>query len=190
VRITKLEDLLPLIAKLPEARRRAIVEGFRDSGARAAARINAALEEDERLHPRREGSTPSPSPARGSKYGNKLVEHEGELFHSVGELRRFIDLQHEQRAGLIKNLQRQVEFPCAVAGVVVCSYFADFTYTTKEGVHVVEDFKGFRTEVYRLKKRMVEAIYKIKILETGAKTKSSLKVSSKHGGRRKKKARK
>lgn len=172
MRITKLEDLLPLIAKLPEARRRAIVEGFRDSGSRAAARINAALEEDERLHPRRGGSTPSPSPARGSKYGNKLVEHEGELFHSVGELRRFIDLQHEQRAGLIKNLQRQVEFPCAVAGVVVCSYFADFVYT-RDGREVVEDFKGYRTEIYRLKKKMVEAAYKIKIFETGAKAKAA-----------------
>lgn len=166
MRINKLEDLLPLIAKLPEKERRAIVEGFRDSGARAAARINAALEEDERLHPRREGAPPSPSPARGSKYGNKLVEHEGELFHSVGEFRRFIELQNEQRAGLIKNLQRQVEFPCAVAGVVVCSYFADFVYT-RAGREVVEDFKGYRTEIYRLKKKMVEAAYNIKIFETG-----------------------
>lgn len=47
-------------------------------------------------------------------------------------------------------------------------YTADFAYETKDGVPVVEDVKGgnaTRTEAYRLRKRIVEAIYGIEIRE-------------------------
>jgi hypothetical protein len=167
------EELTALLAKLPDVKRRAILTAWRDEGERAAARYKAALDAEEARRPARAGdddATGSAKERRGSKYGNRLVEVDGELFHSVGEFRRFRALQLEQRAGLISNLQRQVEFPIAAAGVVVCSWFADFVYI-RDGREVVEDFKGFRTDVYKLKKKFVEAIYKIRIFETGTRQK-------------------
>ena len=164
------EELKELLSRLPEDKRRALLQAWRDEGARTAARINAALEADERSRPRRDAEPSADAGRRGSKFGNQLVEFEGELFHSKGELNRFRELRLEQRAGAISNLRRQVEFPIAAAGVVVCSWFADFVYQ-RAGREVVEDFKGFRTDVYKLKKKFVEAIYKIKILETGTKKK-------------------
>ncbi len=44
---------------------------------------------------------------------------------------------------------------------------ADFSYTdTRTGLVVVEDVKGFKTPLYRWKKRHVEAQYGFRILET------------------------
>jgi len=48
----------------------------------------------------------------------------------------------------------------------VTTYVADFRYKNKEGKEVVEDVKGFKTAIYRLKKKLVKAYYGISILET------------------------
>jgi hypothetical protein len=182
VKVTN-EELKELLSRLPEEKRRALLTAWRDEGARAAARINAALEADAARGNVNRFFEEAPGAPRGSKYGNQLVEHEGELFHSKGELQRFRELQLEQRAGLISNLQRQVEFPIAAAGVVVCSWFADFVYQ-RDGREVVEDFKGFRTDIYKLKKKFVEAIYKIRILETGTKKKTKERRATRRAKRR------
>lgn len=53
--------------------------------------------------------------------------------------------------------------------VVVGKYIADFTYDVlgkDTTTFVVEDCKGFRTPVYRAKKRHFERQYGIAILET------------------------
>ena len=49
-------------------------------------------------------------------------------------------------------------------GAIVGKYYADFKYT-KDGKQVYEDSKGVRTAIYRLKKKIVEAVYNIKIVE-------------------------
>ncbi len=46
-------------------------------------------------------------------------------------------------------------------------YKADFRYeVTATGERVIEDVKGVRTAVYRLKKKLVKALYGIEIIET------------------------
>jgi hypothetical protein len=45
------------------------------------------------------------------------------------------------------------------------TYIADFTYFEKDGQQVIEDVKGVRTPVYRLKKKIIEAEYGIAITE-------------------------
>lgn len=46
-----------------------------------------------------------------------------------------------------------------------CSYVADFVYTTRDGKLVVEDAKGFRTEAYKIKKKLMLWRYGIDIKE-------------------------
>jgi hypothetical protein len=51
--------------------------------------------------------------------------------------------------------------------VRVCDYVADFRYRKgPKGILVIEDVKGMKTPVYRLKKKWFEAQYGLSITET------------------------
>lgn len=85
-------------------------------------------------------------------------------FQSQGEAGRFVDLRMLEKHGSISGLKTQVRFPIVVNGVDCGSYLADFTYR-KDGKEVVEDFKGMKTQLYSLKKKLVEAIHEIEVIE-------------------------
>lgn len=87
-------------------------------------------------------------------------------FDSTREARRYQDLALMQAAGQITKLRRQVPFEIRVNKVYICSWLADFTYTTADGTKCTEDSKGWKTDVYKLKKKLVEAAYNIRIIET------------------------
>ena len=71
-----------------------------------------------------------------------------------------------EKAGLISYLLPQPEYKCKVNGVHVCTYFGDFRYfDKKKNCEVVEDVKGFKTAEYKLKKKLVEALFQITITE-------------------------
>jgi hypothetical protein len=46
-----------------------------------------------------------------------------------------------------------------------CKYIADFVYRDRDGNRVVEDCKGFRTPVYKLKKKLMLHVHGIRIVE-------------------------
>lgn len=102
--------------------------------------------------------------------GAKKKVVNGMTFDSTREARRYQDLELMQRSGQISDLRRQVPFAITVNGVFICEYYCDFTYAQprigKPAEQVYEDSKGFATEIYRLKRKLVEAIYGIKIKET------------------------
>lgn len=110
-----------------------------------------------------------------SKYGNKKTEIDGIVFDSKHEATRWIELKYMERAGLIKELKRQQAFcliPVIKDGCKVrqraVNYIADFTYYEKvrDGWKpVVEDAKGVRTDVYKLKKKLMLWRYGIEIVE-------------------------
>jgi len=52
-----------------------------------------------------------------------------------------------------------------VAGQHICTYRADFAYD-ENGARVVEDAKGVRTPAYRLKAKLMKAVFNIEIRET------------------------
>jgi hypothetical protein len=102
-----------------------------------------------------------------NKYGAIPSHLDGLRFDSQAEARRYQELKLMQAAGEIEHLECQPCFPLVVNGVKVGSYIADFTYW-QGGRRVVEDVKGVRTQVYALKKRLVEALYGIKVVEVQA----------------------
>lgn len=95
---------------------------------------------------------------RRNKYHAKVTVIDGLRFDSKKEAMRWKELKMLEAAGDIKNLQRQVSIPLAVAGVKVCTYRADFMYEMG-GVVVVEDAKGYQTDVFKLKWKMGQALY-------------------------------
>jgi hypothetical protein len=108
----------------------------------------------------------APDAVRRTKYGNRLTEVDGIVFHSAKESRRYSQLKLLERAGLVKDLKLQPAFSLKINDVKVCTYKADFQYVDETGAFVVEDVKGFLTEVYQLKKKLMKAIHNIDILET------------------------
>jgi hypothetical protein len=104
---------------------------------------------------------------RRNKYGNRKVEFDGHLFDSLKELRRYKELRLLEKAKRISQLELQPKFALEVNGVSVCTYVADFHYWDHDTSRwVVEDSKGVRTPVYRLKKKLMKACLGIDILET------------------------
>lgn len=99
-----------------------------------------------------------------SKYRNERVMVDGLLFDSKREARRWGELQLLEKVGEIQHLRRQVRYDLTVKGVRVGQYVADFVYT-KHNRTVVEDAKGVRTQVYRLKRKLMQAIYDVDIVE-------------------------
>jgi len=113
-----------------------------------------------------ESALPASPPSPTSKYHAKKTTVDGIAFASKGEASRYQMLKLEQQVGAISNLRLQVPYPCTVNDRPICTYIADFVYI-RDGAEVVEDFKGFRTPEYKLKKKLVEALHGITILETG-----------------------
>ena len=106
-----------------------------------------------------------------SKYRNRKTELDGMLFDSRHEATRWIELKYMERAGLITDLRRQVPFeliPAVRSGRKVIqraiTYVADFVYT-QSGTQVIEDAKGVKTDVYRIKKKLLYWRYGYEIKE-------------------------
>jgi len=113
------------------------------------------------------------------KYRNVPVEIDGIRFASLAEGRRYGELKLMDKGGLIMGIQIHPEFLITATpqdntqrAVTVGKYHADFKYWDVEHTKwVVEDVKGgnaTRTEAYRLRKKIVEAIYGITIMEVQA----------------------
>jgi len=100
-----------------------------------------------------------------NKYNAIQTTVDGVTFDSGKEANRYLELKLLQRAGEISDLKLQVPYEFIVNGIKVCKYYADFVYQEK-GKEVVEDTKGKITDVYRIKKKLMKAIYNIEVLET------------------------
>lgn len=107
------------------------------------------------------------SSTKRSKFNARRTEVDGITFDSKAESRRFSELKLLEKAGEIRGLKCQVKFKISVNGHLICHYICDFEYwETNTEKHIVEDCKGVRTPVYRLKKKLMLAIYRIEIKET------------------------
>ncbi len=107
-----------------------------------------------------------------SKYRAKRTTVDGLTFDSMGEARRWQELKLLARAGEIRHLERQIPYALKVKGIYICDYIADFRYfDCVRQERIVEDFKGFRTAEYLLKRKLMLACHGITILETGKRSK-------------------
>lgn len=99
-----------------------------------------------------------------NKYRNIPTTIDGVTFASKKEARRYEELKLMVRAKAITDLTLQPVFPIEIAGQKICKYIADFAYA-ENGKQVVEDAKGVKTDVYKLKKKLVKALHNIEIQE-------------------------
>lgn len=106
-----------------------------------------------------------------SKYHAKKTMVDGITFDSRREADRYLVLKSMEEDGTIENLRRQVRYELVPAFDVdgkhyrPVYYVADFVYV-EDGKEVVEDVKGMRTDVYRLKSKLFARRYGKVIKET------------------------
>lgn len=122
--------------------------------------------------------------AKKQKYHAQKVTFDGMEFDSKREMIRWQELRALERNGEIFGLRRQVRFeliPAQYAPDVVtktgkkkrgaclerkCDYIADFVYSDlRTGEYVVEDAKGMKTEVYKIKRKLMLYIHGIRVKE-------------------------
>ena len=116
-----------------------------------------------------------------NKYHAKKVKVGDEVFDSKKELHRWEELCLMEKAGMITELRRQVKFTLIPPqrelivkkgegfrwGKVIereASYVADFVYR-ENGRLVVEDVKGFKTDTYILKRKLMLKVHGIRVRE-------------------------
>jgi len=106
-----------------------------------------------------------------SKYNNSKVRYQGLTFDSKKEFEYYLLLKDKEKRGLVFNIKRQVPLEIQPAftdktGVKhrAIIYKADFVYTDRlTGTIRYIDVKGFKTDVYKLKKKLLA--YKNIIIE-------------------------
>lgn len=104
-----------------------------------------------------------------SKYGNRKTAVDGIAFDSAAEARHYGVLKLRERAGQISKLELQPVFPIEINGVLICHYRADFSWVERAtGARVIADVKGKKTPVYMLKRKLMLAVWGIKIFEVKA----------------------
>lgn len=102
----------------------------------------------------------------GRKYGNTFCERDGYTFASLAERAEYDQLRLRELAGEIIDLAVHPTFTIVVNDVKVCTYVADFRHReVATGERVVTDVKGKKTRVYSLKRKLMLAVWGIKIRE-------------------------
>ena len=106
-----------------------------------------------------------------NKYHNRKVFYDGHWFDSEKEKAWYIKFKVMEKAGEIYDLKLQVEFilletvKLGDTTFKKTKYIADFTYYDKNSKYHVIDVKGVKTDVYKLKKKLMAWKYGIEIEE-------------------------
>lgn len=100
-----------------------------------------------------------------SKYRAVKTVVDNIVFDSKREAARYSELKLLLRGGVISNLEWHTPLDFLIGGKKIFTYKPDFIYY-ENGERIIEDVKGVRTPVYRLKKKLIEAQFQVKIRET------------------------
>jgi hypothetical protein len=101
-----------------------------------------------------------------SKMGNVQTFYAGRWFASAGEAARYAELEALLNAGVITDLKCQTAFTIVPKTIdkwtgkkyAARKYVVDYTY--KEGGRLIaEDFKGYETPMFRLKRQLFLLAY-------------------------------
>lgn len=99
-----------------------------------------------------------------TKYRAKKTEIDGIKFDSKKEAKRYIALRELEKKGNIEKLMLQPRFLLQEGfrkngkAYRKIEYVADFMYE-QDGKLIIEDVKGMKTDVYKLKQKLFEKRY-------------------------------
>jgi hypothetical protein len=103
------------------------------------------------------------------KYNAKKTEYNGVMFDSKKEANRAMELDLLIRGKVVEKVEYQPVFDCIIEDKKICKYKADFKVFYLDGHIEYEDVKGCKKcsaySMFRLKKKLVEALFNVKIIE-------------------------
>ena len=106
----------------------------------------------------------------GNKYRAKKVSLDGITFDSIRESKVYGELRLREKAGEIQQLKVHPRWKLTVDGYHICDYISDFSYYEVENGRAerfrVVDVKSpitAKLPEFRLKKKLMAAIYKIDV---------------------------
>jgi hypothetical protein len=106
-----------------------------------------------------------------NKYRNSKKKVDDIIFDSEKEANYYSQLKILERAKEIIKFEHQVKMPIEINGVHIAFYILDFQVFYPDGIIRYIDIKALdkktnkwiTTDVFKIKKKLIEAIYKIKI---------------------------
>jgi len=98
-----------------------------------------------------------------SRYGNIRNEYNGRVYHSKKEANYAAELDLLKKAGQIADWKPQVRIPLDVNGFHICNYYIDFEVSHNDETTEYVEVKGFQTDVWRMKWKLLEALYDEKV---------------------------
>lgn len=104
-----------------------------------------------------------------NKYRAKKTVVDNIVFHSKKEAEHYkvlkMLMKAKDRKNRVVSIECQPKFPIKIKGKKICTYIADFRVVFADGHMEIQDVKGVRIPVYRLKKKLTEALFNITIHE-------------------------
>lgn len=99
-----------------------------------------------------------------NKYNAKKITIGGIVFDSEKEGKRYGELRMLERGGEISDLKIHPRYSIEINGIYICYVELDFEYySTRLNTKVYEDSKGLDNPLSKLKRKLVEARYGIKV---------------------------
>lgn len=96
---------------------------------------------------------------RPNKFKAKRTPYNGAIYDSGMESRYAVYLDERLRRGEIKDWVRQVHIPIVVENIHIADYVIDFVVTNLDGTHENIEVKGKKEAVWRLKWKLVHALF-------------------------------
>lgn len=94
-----------------------------------------------------------------NKYHNISQIYNGISYDSKKEAAYAKELDLRLKAKDIQSWRRQVSIQLSIYSQPICKYYMDFEITHNDGTIEMVEIKGFQTEIWRLKWKILEAIY-------------------------------
>jgi hypothetical protein len=94
-----------------------------------------------------------------SKYNAEIVEYRDKKYDSKGEMEYAVKLDWRKKAGEIIEIIPQYPIKIIVNGVFICNYVIDFKITLANGDVEYHEYKGCETDIWKLKWKLVHALY-------------------------------
>jgi len=92
-----------------------------------------------------------------NKFGAIPTIYKGIKYHSKKEAEFASKLDILKKGKKIKSWDRQLKLPIIVNGEKICTYIMDFVVETNEGKTQYWEIKGYETQVWKLKWKLLKA---------------------------------
>jgi len=84
---------------------------------------------------------------------------QGRVYHSAAEARYASELELRRRIGEIRAWRPQPRFRLEVQGHLVCVVMLDFEITERDGSLSYVEVKGWESQLWKLKRKLLAALY-------------------------------